>query len=717
MKAKPIEIGLLAWPASHLAEATATLGQHAGLLTSRAKSSPGPIHRPIGAEPEAAWTIEVTAAHLGLETEPIQTPYPEVDQMVRRAAPALLRLPGEARFLLLLQCNWRGVAVIGPDQTVHYLRPEAVRTALCQQVEAPLLAAIDQMLVETDVAPDRRPQVRLAILRQQLRSVQLEGCWLLRLSPGSSLWRQARRSRLWQPLVALFAAQLIQQIFLVTAWWIIGQGVLQGQLEWAWLLAGSLLLLTIIPFQTVENLAEGRFATQTAALFKQKLFYGILRLEPQETRHQGAGQFLGRVLEIEALELLALNGGLKTVTAGLSLIVAGVVLGLGAGGWLHVGLLCGWLIFTGALSWRYLQRRRHWDAIHRDMTNYLVEWMVGHRTRLAQEASAHWHDEEDQRLDSYLAETSRLDGSEAWLGNAISQGWLLLGLVGLAPAVWLETASITALAVSIGGVALAYQAFTYLVSGLASLVEAITAWEQTAPLFQAANRPEERSSPETGALQGIDLDQQRIIDARLTPLLEMDNLAFRHHQRELALDHCSLQIYAGDRLLLEGPSGGGKSTLATVLAGLRAPESGLLLWQGYDRQTLGRPAWQQQVVLAPQFHENHVITGTLAFNLLMGRRWPPRPDDLQEAETICGELGLGDLLARMPAGMVQMVGDGGWQLSHGERSRLYLARALLQPAQLIILDESLAALDPENLSLALTCIFKRAPTVMVIAHP
>ena len=71
----------------------------------------------------------------------------------------------------------------------------------------------------------------------------------------------------------------------------------------------------------------------------------------------------------------------------------------------------------------------------------------------------------------------------------------------------------------------------------------------------------------------------------------------------------------------------------------------------------------------------------------------------------------------MPAGLLQMVGETGWQLSHGERSRLYIARALLQRAELIILDESFAALDPENLRRALTCVLDRASTLLVIAHP
>jgi ABC-type multidrug transport system fused ATPase/permease subunit len=123
------------------------------------------------------------------------------------------------------------------------------------------------------------------------------------------------------------------------------------------------------------------------------------------------------------------------------------------------------------------------------------------------------------------------------------------------------------------------------------------------------------------------------------------------------------------------------------------------------------------VVLAPQFHENDVFTETFAFNLLMGRRWPPEAEDLEEAVRVCRELGLGGLLDRMPSGLQQIVGETGWQLSHGERSRVYMARALLQGAEVVVLDESLAALDPENLDQALDCALNRAPTLLVIAHP
>jgi ATP-binding cassette subfamily B protein len=200
-----------------------------------------------------------------------------------------------------------------------------------------------------------------------------------------------------------------------------------------------------------------------------------------------------------------------------------------------------------------------------------------------------------------------------------------------------------------------------------------------------------------------------VIDAR--------ELSFSYQQSaKPVLRDVDLAIEHGERILLEGSSGGGKSTLAALLTGLRQPASGSLLLDGLDRQTLGAN-WHRLAAEAPQFHENHILTGTLGFNLLMGRRWPASEEDLQEARELCEALGLGELLQRMPAGLAQTVGETGWQLSHGERSRIFLARALLQKAQLTVLDESFAALDPETLARCLRTAFARAPTLMVIAHP
>ena len=109
--------------------------------------------------------------------------------------------------------------------------------------------------------------------------------------------------------------------------------------------------------------------------------------------------------------------------------------------------------------------------------------------------------------------------------------------------------------------------------------------------------------------------------------------------------------------------------------------------------------------------------GTFLYNLLLGRAWPPSVSDVEAAERLCRQLDLGPLIDRMPGGLLQMVGETGWQLSHGERSRLFLARALLQGAELVLLDETFSALDPETQSRTLPKVLDLAPTLVVIAHP
>jgi len=199
------------------------------------------------------------------------------------------------------------------------------------------------------------------------------------------------------------------------------------------------------------------------------------------------------------------------------------------------------------------------------------------------------------------------------------------------------------------------------------------------------------------------------------PLIESDNLAYRHTGRDnAALAGCSLRIERGERILLEGPSGSGKSTLTALLSGLRPPSSGQLRLEGVEQASIGSAVWRRHVVAAPQFHENHVVLGPLAFNLLIGRRWPPERKDLQDAYELCVALGLGPLLERMPGGLQQMVGDTGWQLSHGERSLVFLGRALLQGADLVVLDETFGSLDPATMCRALTVAIEQTETLLVI---
>jgi ATP-binding cassette subfamily B protein len=667
-----------------------------------------------GNEALGRW-VEAAAGYLGLEAEPLEVPYAEVEQLVRSASPALLRLRGQTDlcFLALLGGR-RMVSLLGPDLVVHRLRPEVVRAALCQELEAPVAADVDRLLNEAGVPQRRQSRARQAILRQFLNAERLGGSWLLRLPPAAPFWQQLRQARLSRRLLTLVGIHTIQYLLWLLSWWMVGRGALQGRLDWGWLLAWALLLLTLVPFRLLATWLQGVIAIGAGGFLKQRLLSGALRLEPDEIRHQGVGQLFGRVLEAEAVESLALSGGFLALVSGVELALAALVLSIGAGGWPHALLLGGCVAFTCFVGWQYFRHRRRWTEARLEMTHDLVERMVGHRTRLAQEARERWHDGEDQALARYLELSKVMDRSGAFLLALMPRGWLALGLIGLAPAFVSGLGSPTLLAVSLGGLLLAFRALQKLTTGLSHLAGAAIAWTQVAPLFHAAARPQVQGSPDFALVSG----SSRTRFKSEQTVIEAHDLIFRYRDRgEPVLKGVNVRVRAGERLLLEGPSGGGKSTLASLLTGLRFPESGLLLLDGLDRHTLGAEGWRRRVATAPQFHENHVLTGTFAFNLLLGRRWPPQPGDVEEAEALCRALGLGDLLGRMPAGLLQMVGETGWQLSHGEKSRLYIARALLQEADLIVLDESFAALDPENLQRALRCVLDRASTLLVIAHP
>jgi ATP-binding cassette subfamily B protein len=703
------DLDAIAWPAERLGEALSALARWSGFGSAKLDL---PEPRETSAEELDRW-MSAAAAAMGLEAEPVEVPYGEVEALIRQSAPALLRLPGEKeRFLPLLAGGRRMVRVLGSDHRPRRVEVAALRDALRRDLDANLGPEVDRLLDDAAVPARRRPRSRAAILSERLAQRVIGGSWILDLPPGGSFWAAARRARLRGRAAVLVGAHMVQHALLLLSWWVLGLGVLRGRLEPAWLLAWALLLVTFIPFRSLELWSAGVLMARAGRLFKRRLMMGALRTAPEETRHQGAGQLLGRIINAEALEFLALTGAHLGAITLSEILLALPVLIAGAGGWPHALLLLAWVAFALWLSRGYFVQRRAWTAARLEMTHDLVEQMVGHRTRLAQQSADRWHESEDRELERYLGLSAELDRRAALLRVVIPRGWLLLSLIALARPFITGAASAGSLAVSLGGALFAYWSFWKMVRGLADLAEAAVAWDQVAPVFQAAARAE-ASAPEAALIPAA---CSAAAGSRI--VLEAHDVGFRYGERaDPAVEGVTLTVRQGDRILLEGPSGGGKSTLASLLAGLRQPRSGLLLLEGLDRYSLGAEGWHRRAVAAPQFQENHVLTDTFAFNLLMGREWPPRPGDFEEAEAVCRELGLGELLDRMPAGLLQMVGESGWQLSHGEKSRLYIARALLQRAELVVLDESFAALDPESLRQALSCVLQRAPTLLVIAHP
>ncbi|HKX29780.1 MAG TPA: ABC transporter ATP-binding protein [Blastocatellia bacterium] len=723
------ELETLCWPVSRLGEAMRAVARHCHLSIcnqDRGQEISGPpaalrLDQSIAliARPEWNEWVETAADFLGFEAEAIEAPYSEVEKLVRGAGPALLLLP-EGGILAVIKSDARRATIIDPDFTLHRAPVATICSVLRRPHEAKAEGEVDRLLAEVGTPSRWRARARTAILREQLGPRRISGGWLLRMPPGVNFWRQLRAAGLTRSLAVTFGLRLIHYALLVTAWWVLGRAALSGQLNqdqfarYGYLglpIAWGMLLLTAVPFHLLAEWRQGRFVIEAGARLKERLLFGLLRLQPEEIRHLGLGQMLGKMYESHAIESLAFNGGLAALSAVIEMVLTTVIL-IGNGShrlWSQLLLFLSCVALTSLLAWRYYRHCFGWTEMRAAMTNDLVERMVGHRTRLAQESREDWHEGEDRALESYLTQSQAMDRAGIFQ-TMVPRGWLAVGLCGLTITVVDGGGDTATIAISVGGLLLGYRGLQKLATSLSSLSGAALAWKQIAGIFKAGARRPENGLPDFAA--GL------IKSARPETLVEAHDLTFRYHERgEPVLRACELRIRAGDRLLLEGGSGDGKSTLASLLTGLRVPESGLLLLDGLDRQTIGAASWGKRVASAPQFHENHVLTGTFAFNLLMGRGWPPSDGDLNEAEEVCRALGLGELLSRMPAGLLQMVGESGWQLSHGERSRMFMARALLQGADLVILDESFGALDPATLRRCLQTALDRAKTLLVVAHP
>jgi ABC-type multidrug transport system fused ATPase/permease subunit len=699
------------WPVERLPDAVEQLAERVGCRARAAElTAPEPA-----VEPSRIWMFAL-ASRLGIELEPVVPLYRELPVVVRRAAPAVLqvRRGGRPHYVVLLGTGRSTVRVLTPDARVVSVKVDDVVALLREEEQAGVASEIDALLAGVAVRAGARARVRSKMFVHRLGQRELRTGWIMRPQPS------ARGTSLWGSLPALLAGVLANHVLLslvlAGSFWVLGRAALQAHLEAGWFQGWIVVIASSIPLRMLEVWWQGQFSIRVGALLRQQLLAGVLKLTPDEIRHDGVGRHFGRVAESEAVELLALGGGLLAILSIVDLVIAGFILQRGAGGWAQVVALVAWTALAVVLTGRHYVAQRRWSMQRIDITHDLLERMIGHRTRLAQLPLERWHDGEDRRLSGY-ADTSRaMDTRTMHLSAFLPGGWLVIALLTLLPAFAGGRATASDLAIAVGGILLAMRAFDEIAVFFQQLSLAASSFEQIRPLLRAVVRPEPVSKLPLDMETGKDGAEPRARGG--ATLVEARGLTFRHQARARAvLEGTSLRIAHGDRILLEGPSGGGKSTLVSLLTGLRAPDAGVLLLRGLDRATFGVSGWRRRVAAAPQFHENHVLSGSLAYNLLLGREWPVSLESREEARAVCRELGLDELIAKMPSGLDEMVGDTGWQLSHGEKSRLYIARTLLQGAELVVLDESFASLDPETMGVVVRSVLKRAPAVLVVSHP
>jgi ATP-binding cassette subfamily B protein len=715
------ELAALAWPEATLEQALGELARAAALPVLGRSEEPLPAPAANASPPELR--IATCAARLGLEVLAVDSDHAELGALLERMAPALVRLDAEGhggRYLAVLGSRRRHLALLTPELTRVRVPAAHVLAALTSGLDQLPLARIEAWLEQTGVKGRRARRARRALLALLYGERRVGPVWLLRPDPGSSFVHQLRDARVLRLGGTAAALSLLQVVLSLLGWLLLGRVALGGSIESAWLVAWSLSLFSVVPFQIASARLGGSALQCVAEKLKQRLLWGALRLPVSAVRSARPGRLQALVADCEALESAGPSSALAALPALISLLAAAWVLALGAGGLAHAALLLGWCVVVAGCLRREQAARRAWTSSRLTSSCSFVENVLGNRTRVVQQPPALWHGREDQELCGELATATRFDAAQVRLGVLPARGWLLVGFLGVVPAL-IEPATTVELALSLGGTMLAYAAFNLLAPALSQLSAALSSWQSASELYHAAAcaAPAGRArlpaliAPDGGGPERDDAPREK----SLTPLLHAAGLWFRHPCSEPVLRGAGLRLETGDYVLLDGASGGGKSTLAGLLVGLSAPERGHILIGGLDRATLGGQGWSRRIAGAPQFHENHVFSATLAFNLLMGRAWPPTESDRRDADAVCSALGLGPLLSKMPAGLEQVVGETGWQLSHGERSRLFLARALLQTDGIIVLDESLGALDPETARQVERAITRRCRAALVIAHP
>ncbi len=194
--------------------------------------------------------------------------------------------------------------------------------------------------------------------------------------------------------------------------------------------------------------------------------------------------------------------------------------------------------------------------------------------------------------------------------------------------------------------------------------------------------------------------------------LRLEIVSFRYPEGTQALRDVSLDVPPGAMVALVGPSGAGKTTLASLLPRFRDPSAGRVLLDGVDLRDLRRQDLRTRIGIVPQAPV--LFPATLAENIRYGR---PEATDADVAR--CAELaGVAPLARALPLGYETRLGPDGHALSHGQMQRVTLARALLRDPRLLILDEPTSALDAETEAFVMASIEQamKGRTTLVIAH-
>ncbi len=195
------------------------------------------------------------------------------------------------------------------------------------------------------------------------------------------------------------------------------------------------------------------------------------------------------------------------------------------------------------------------------------------------------------------------------------------------------------------------------------------------------------------------------------PEVQFENVSFAYGKQDV-LRNVSFDLHKNQMLALVGPSGGGKSTIASLLARFWDVKSGNILVRGQDIRSV--PLSELMDYISMVFQRVYLFQDTIYNNIIMGRPDSGREEVMEAAK----KARCYDFIMALPEGFETVVGEGGASLSGGEQQRISIARCILKDAPIVILDEATASVDADNESYIQEAISElcKGKTLLVIAH-
>lgn len=193
--------------------------------------------------------------------------------------------------------------------------------------------------------------------------------------------------------------------------------------------------------------------------------------------------------------------------------------------------------------------------------------------------------------------------------------------------------------------------------------------------------------------------------------LVLKNVNFAYKNKPLLFENLNFTLKKGEKIAFIGESGSGKSTLVDILMGLLPPNSGEILIDGQNLSAQNLKNFRQKIGYIPQ--QIYLFNDIIAKNIAFGEEF-----DEKMLERVIKQANLQSFITSLKDGANTLVGDGGGNLSVGQKQRIAIARALYLSPQILVLDEATSALDNESEAKIMSEIYKISSdkTLIIIAH-